>query len=202
MCESTQRQKAASESMSSSKKTKRKVKRSSETQSASEPSGGSVHQLGVSRRTADREDGAAVTGLGADDKVASRTVGALLALDVGLGAACVTYGALVHVTAAMATTISYGVVLLVGAFAGAMGLYTGACIRRGLLVSAIAGFLAFLLDVGALVVILLSWDTFILFMKKNYEHLMLSEDSLKTIQGLKIPLVTIFAALAALEILR
>lgn len=129
-------------------------------------------------------------------------LGTMLALDIAIGTSCVVYGALVHLTPVMATMISYGSVLILGAFAGALGVYTGSCSQRGLQASAMVGFLVTLLDIGALITTLLLWDTFIVFLNENCDHLLLSEDSITTIQGMKIPLVVIFAVLALLEFIR
>jgi hypothetical protein len=130
-------------------------------------------------------------------------LGTMLALDIAIGTSCVVYGALVNnLTPVMATLISYGSVLILGAFAGAVGLYTCACSRKGLQASAVFGFLVTLLDIGALITTLLLWDSFIVFLNENYDHLLLSEDSITTIQGLKILFVVIFGVLALLEFIR
>jgi hypothetical protein len=130
-------------------------------------------------------------------------LGMMLALDIAIGTSCVVYGALVNnLTPVMATLISYGSVLILGAFAGAVGLYTCACSRKGLQASAVFGFLVTLLDIGALITTLLLWDSFIVFLNENYDHLLLSEDSMTTIQGLKILFVVIFGVLALLEFIR
>jgi hypothetical protein len=209
--------KTASGSMGSAKKGRKKT-RAPETQSAGQPSGRSLQPSGESlrskrsalvsepeparsRRTVESEDGESVTGAGAGTKVARCTVGLLHAMDIGLGVSLIVYGGLVHATAVTAAAISYGLVLLLGALAGAIG-YFSACGRRGLRASAIAGFLTCILDIGTFVAILVSWDSFIGFLNENYEHLMLSEDSVEMIQGLKIPLAVIFVVLASLEVLR
>jgi hypothetical protein len=130
-------------------------------------------------------------------------LGTMLALDIAIGTSCVVYGALVNnLIPVMATLISYGSVLILGAFAGAVGLYTCACSRKGLQASAVFGFLVTLLDIGALITTLLLWDSFIVFLNENYDHLLLSEDSMTTIQGLKILFVVIFGVLALLEFIR
>jgi hypothetical protein len=161
-----------------------------------------VNHLVRSRRAIERGDGETIAVAAAGINIASCTVGLLHAIDVGLGVALVVYGGLVHVTAVMAVTISYGLVLLLGALAGAIGYFSGACSRRCLRASATAAFLTSILDIGAFIAILVSWDSFVGFLDENYEHLMLSEDSVKVIQGLKIPLAVIFAVLAGLEVLR
>ena len=129
-------------------------------------------------------------------------LGTMLALDIAIGTSCVVYGALVHLTPVMATMISYGSVLILGAFTGALGVYTGSCSQRGLQASAMVGFLVTLLDIGALITTLLLWDKFIVFLNENYDHLLLSEDSVTTIQDLKILFVVTFAVLALLEFIR
>lgn len=135
-------------------------------------------------------------------KLASYTVGALHGTDFGLGLALVVYGAMVHVTSVTAAATAYGLVLLLGAMSGAIGYYSGACNRRGLRASAVAGFLTCLLDIAAFIAVLASWDTFIQFLNDNHEALMLTEDSVKTIQGLKILFAIIFLVLAGLEMHR
>lgn len=200
---------SASESMSmnSAKKARNKT-RASEAQGAGQPSGGPLSrsartsERAKSRSAIERGDGETIAVAAAGINIASCTVGLLHAIDVGLGVALVIYGGLVHVTAVMAVTISYGLVLLLGALAGAIGYFSGACSRRCLRASATAAFLTSILDIGAFIAILVSWDSFVGFLDENYEHLMLSEDSVKVIQGLKIPLAVIFAVLAGLEVLR
>ena len=194
---------SASESMSSAKKARNKTW-APETQNVGQPSDARSDRTSErALRSADETEGGekdAVAAAGTN--IASCTVGLLHAIDAGLGVALVVYGGLVHVTAVMAVTISYGLVLLLGALAGAIGYFFGACSRRGLRASAMAGFLICFLDIGAFIAILVSWDSFVGFLDENYQHLMLSEDSVKVIQGLKIPLAVIFAVLAGLEVLR
>lgn len=137
-----------------------------------------------------------------DRSLETIALGTMLALDIAIGTSCVVYGALVHLTPVMATMISYGSVLILGAFTGALGVYTGSCSQRGLQVSAMVGFLVTLLDIGALITTLLLWDTFIVFLNENYDHLLLSEYSVMRIQGMKILFVVIFAVLALLEFIR
>jgi hypothetical protein len=206
---------AASRYMGSKKKGHKT--RAPEAQIAGQPSGASLQPSGGSLRSnrsdvaseparspraIERGDGETIAVAAAGINIASCTVGLLHAIDVGLGVALVVYGGLVHVTAVMAVTISYGLVLLLGALAGAIGYFSGACSRRCLRASATAAFLTSILDIGAFIAILVSWDSFVGFLDENYEHLMLSEDSVKVIQGLKIPLAVIFAVLAGLEVLR
>lgn len=137
-----------------------------------------------------------------DRSLETIALGTMLALDIAIGTSCVVYGALVHLTPVMATMISYGSVLILGAFTGTLGVYTGSCSQRGLQASAMVGFLVTLLDIGALITTLLLWDKFIVFLDENYDHLLLSEDSITRIQGMKISLVVIFAVLALLEFIR
>ena len=131
-------------------------------------------------------------------------LGALHVIDVGLGVACIVYGGMVHVVSAMATCISYGLLLVIGSIAGAIGYCSGGRSKRspGLMVSAMAGFMISLMNVAAFVAILVSWDPFIDFLKDYQEALLLTEDSIETIQGMKIPLVIIFVVLACLEMYR
>jgi hypothetical protein len=70
------------------------------------------------------------------------------------------------------------------------------------LTSAIFGFLTVLLDIVALIAILISWTTLIVFLNTNHENLMLSEDLVDTIQGQKVLIAIIFAVLAVLELVR
>lgn len=208
----------ASGSVSSSEKGRKKT-RGPESQSAGQPSGGSSRPLSGellerysapsdparSRRTVERGDSeSSVTASGTVVDCSYAAAGFVHALDIGLGVTSVVYGGLVHVTAVMAATISYGLVLLLGALAGIIGYFSGSCSRSGLGVSAISGLLAGILNAGIFIAILVpaSWELFVGFLNENYEHLLLSEDSVKTIQGLKIPLVVISAVLAGLEVLR
>ena len=134
-------------------------------------------------------------------------LGALHIMDIGIGIACIVYGGMVHVVSVMATSISYGLLLVLGSVAGAIGYISSGGSKTstrslGLVISAIAGFLASLMDVAALVTIFLTWDSFIDFLKDNQEDLLLTEDSIETINGLEIPLAIIFFVLACLEIYR
>lgn len=135
-------------------------------------------------------------------KCASYTVGALHGIDTGLGIALIVYGAMVHVPSVVGASIAYGLLLALGALAGAIGYYSGACNRRGLRASAIAGFILCLVDIALFVAILASWDTFITFLTDNQEALMLSEGAVSTINGLKILFAVIFISLAGLEVHR
>lgn len=131
------------------------------------------------------------------------SVGMLHVIDFGLGVSCVVYGALVHVViAVMVVAISYGVLLVLGSFAGAIGYFSGTCNRMCLLASAMFGFLTFIVDIGAFVAILISWDSLIVFLNTKHELLMLSEGSVETIQSQKVLVAVIFAVLAFLELVR
>ena len=122
-------------------------------------------------------------------------------IDFGLGVSCIVYGALVHdVIPVMAVSISYGILLLLGSIAGAVGYFTSN--RMCYLTSAIFGFLTVLLDIVALIAILISWTTLIVFLNTNHENLMLSEDLVDTIQSQKVLIAIIFAVLAVLELVR
>lgn len=136
-------------------------------------------------------------------KCASYTVGALHGIDICLGIILIVYGAMVgSVTSIMGACIAYGLILSLGAFSGAIGYYSGACNRRGLRASAIAGFLAALLDIAAFVAVVVSWPAFIAFLNDNHEALMLTKEGVKTIEGLKIFFAIIFILLAGLEVHR
>jgi len=118
---------------------------------------------------------------------------------MGLGLALLVYGGMVHVTAVTAAAISYGLVLFLGAVAGAIGYFWGGCNRRGLRGSAIAGFLTSLLDICAFVAVIASWHSFIKFLNDNHEALMLSTDAVKSIEGLKVLFAVLFILLSGLE---
>mmetsp|Transcript_13991 Transcript_13991/g.30374 ORF Transcript_13991/g.30374 Transcript_13991/m.30374 type:complete len:219 (+) Transcript_13991:136-792(+) len=132
-------------------------------------------------------------------KAASYTVRALHAIDIGLGLALIIYGGTISVAQVTAASVCYGLVLFLGAVAGTVGICPGACNRRGLLVSAVAGLFACLLDLAAFILVLVSWDTFIKFLHENRSELNLSKDSVNTIDGLKILFMIIFIVLAILE---
>lgn len=120
-------------------------------------------------------------------------------LDFGLGMSFIVYGALVHdVVTVMAVAVTYGILLLFGSIAGAFSSGNRMCY----LTSAIVGFLTFLLDIGALIAILVSWETLIVFLNINHEHLMLSESLVKSMQSHKVLIAVIFAVLAVLELVR
>lgn len=191
-----------------SAKKSRKKKRTPKTQNAGQPSGPGG-SLSTAERTKSRsavergeETQRAGGGESAGIKVASYTVGALHAVDIGLGIALVVYGSMVHVTSVTAAALCYGLVLLLGAVAGTIGYYSGACNRRGLRASAFAGFLTCLLDIVAFIAVLVFWDSFIRFLNDNHDLLMLSTDSVETIGGLKIFFAVIFIVLAGLEVHR
>lgn len=197
----------ASASTKGSKKS-RKKKRTPNSQNAGQPSGPggalSTAQRSKSRSAVEtgEETQRASGGESAGSKVASYIVGALHAVDIGLGLALIVYGAMVHVTSVTAAAICYGLVLFLGAAAGAIGYYSGACNRRGLRASAFAGFLTCLLDIAAFIAVIASWDSFIQFLKENHDLLMLSTDSVETIGGLRILFAVIFIVLAGLEVHR
>mmetsp|Transcript_13179 Transcript_13179/g.21474 ORF Transcript_13179/g.21474 Transcript_13179/m.21474 type:complete len:321 (-) Transcript_13179:70-1032(-) len=198
---------ASSKAMSkgSARKARSKKKRAPKSQNAGQPSGpgGSVATSERSRSRSAVEEGEDTPRAGGESatgsKVALYTVGALHAIDIGLGLALVIYGGIVHVAQVTGLSIFYGLVLLLGAIAGAIGYYSGACNRRGLVGSAIAGLLTCLLDFCAFIAILVSWDSFIKFLNDNHTELMLSKDSVQTIEGLKILYAIIFFVLAVLE---
>lgn len=170
-----------------------------------------VEQGDVDRRTSTRTRSFGGGGGGGESssspscgvKCASYTVGALHGIDICLGLILVVYGAMVSsVTSIMGACIAYGLILALGAFSGAIGYYSGACNRRGLRASAIAGFLAALLDIAAFVAVVVSWPAFIEFLNDNHEALMLTKEGVKTIEGLKVFFAIIFILLAGLEVHR
>ena len=196
---------------SSSRKSKRKKRSANRSQNAGQPSGPS-RSVSTSERSRSRaavhpaDEEAAVPsrsssgGPSRGAQCASYTVGALHAIDIGLGLALVVYGAMVHVSSVTAAAVCYGLLLLLGGAAGRHRLlFRGPGNRRGLRGSAIAGFLAMLLDIGAFIAIIVGWDSFIKFLNENHEALMLSKGAVKTIDGLKILFAVIFLVLAGLE---
>ena len=196
---------------SSSRKSKRKKRSTNQSQNAGQPSGPS-RSVSTSERSRSRaavhpaDEEAAVPssrsssgGPSRGAQCASYTVGALHAIDIGLGLALVVYGAMVHVSSVTAAAVCYGLLLLLGGAAGAIGYYSEGCNRRGLRGSAIAGFLAMLLDIGAFIAIIVGWDSFVEFLNDNHEALLLTKDAVKTIDGLKILFAVIFLVLAGLE---
>ena len=196
--------KATSKSSSKSKSRKKKRAAPKETQNAGQPTGvpRAMSNRSKSRTAIDRgDDTSRASGgePGVGTKCASYTVGALHAVDVGLGVALIVYGAMVHVTSVTAAAIAYGLLLLLGGVAGTIGYYSGACNRRGLRASAVAGFVTMLLDIAAFIAVIAAWDSFISFLNDNSEALMLSSDSINTIEGLKILFAVIFIVLAGLE---
>lgn len=106
---------------------------------------------------------------------------------------------MVNVVQVTALAISYGLVLFLGAVGGAIGYYSGACNRRGLWASAIAGIVTCILDIAAFIAIFAGWDSFIQFLNDNDDALMLSEGSVNTINGMKILFAVIFIVLAGFE---
>ena len=127
----------------------------------------------------------------------------MILLDVGLGMSVIVYGALVHdvIITVMAVLISYGILLLLGSITGAVGYFMSSN-RMCCYLSAIIGFLTFLVDIGALIAILISWETLIVFLNTNHDHLMLSEDLVQSIQSQKVLIAVIFAVLAVLELVK
>ena len=217
------RQMASSTSKASSKGSSRKArgkksKRSGgKSQNAGQPSGPSssgrskqrssarveeedeeeVHTRSRTKRSKSGGDESDMAGIGT--KIAGYTVGALHTIDIGLGISLLVYGAMVHVPSVTGAAISYGLLLFLGAVAGAIGYYSGACNRRGLVISSIAGGLACLVDMCLFIAAVAAWDTFIKFLKDNHDDLMLSEGGVDTINGLKILFAVIFIFLAGLE---
>ena len=156
-----------------------------------------VHTRSRTKRSKSGGDETYMAGIGT--KIAGYTVGALHTIDIGLGISLLVYGAMVHVPSVTGAAISYGLLLFLGAVAGAIGYYSGACNRRGLVISSIAGGLACLVDMCLFIAAVAAWDSFIKFLKDNHDDLMLSEGDVDTINGLKILFAVIFILLAGLE---
>ena len=215
------RQMASSTSKASSKGSSRKArskkskKASGRSQNAGQPTGPSsgrskrgssrvededeeeANTRSKTKRTKSGGDESAMAGIGT--KIAGYTVGALHAIDIGLGISLLVYGGMVHVASVTGAAVAYGLLLFLGAVAGAIGYYSGSCNRRGLVVSSIAGGLTCAVDICLFIAVVAAWDTFIKFLKDNHEALMLSEGSVDTINGLKILFAAIFILLAGLE---
>lgn len=208
---SSSKSKAASKgSARKSSSKKKKTKKTPKSQNAGQPSGPAVsssqRSKARSRSAVDNggEESGSGEGVGSVEGTKANTyaVGATHVIDIGLGSALLIYGGMVHVGSVTAACVCYGLLLFLGAIAGAIGYYSGSCNRRGIVVSAVAGILACLLDIGAFIGVLFGWSGFISFLNDNHEALMLSEDSVKTIEGLKVLFVIIFIVLAALEVHR
>jgi len=196
-------------SKGSARKTRKKKKGSkSKTQNAGQPSGpgGSVSTAERSRsrsavvpeeaQTASSVDSSEP---GCGSKISSYTVGAVHALDMGTGLALLVYGGMVHVVSVTAAAVCYGLVMLLGAIAGAIGYYSDVFNRRGLLGSAISGVILCLLDICLFFAVFAGWSSFINFLKENQEALMLNEGSIDTIDGLRFVYAIIFIIFAGLE---
>lgn len=187
-----------------SSRSKRKKKRSNKSsQSAGQSSGpgNTASSLERSRRRqSDRGDASSrESGAGMKGKCTSCTLGAIHLIDAGLGLACIVYGGMAHVVNVTAVAVTYGLVLLIGAISGAIGYYSDGCNRRGLTASAVAGLLLCLADIAAFVFVIISWGTFIQFLKDNAEALLLTDASISSIQGLQVLFAVIFIILAGIE---
>ena len=189
-------------SAAKSTKSKRKKKRSP-LQSAGQSSGpgDGAESLEKSKRRQSYRGDVSSSDAGTEGKCTctSFTLGALHLIDAGLGLACMAYGGMVHVVNVTAVAVAYGMVLFIGAVSGAMGYFFGCCDRRGLTGSAVAGLLACLADIAAFVFVILSWGTFIQFLKDNSEALLLTDSAISCIQSLQILFAVIFIVLAGLE---
>ena len=189
---------------SKSSRSKRKKKRSNKSsQSAGQSSGpgNTAYSLERSRRRqSDRGDASSrESGAGMKGKCTSCTLGAIHIIDAGLGLACIVYGGMAHVVNVTAVAVTYGLVLLIGAVSGVIGYYSDGCNRRGLTASAVAGLLLCLADIAAFVFVIISWGTFIQFLKDNAEALLLTDASISSIQGLQVLFAVIFIILAGIE---
>ncbi|KAL7434798.1 hypothetical protein ACHAXM_004266 [Skeletonema potamos] len=188
-----------------SSKSKRKKKRSNmPSQSAGQSSGPGNTAASLERsrrRQSDRfgEASSRESGAGVKGTCTSCTLGALHITDTGLGLACMVYGGMTHVVNVTAVAVSYGLVLFIGAISGAIGYYSGGCNKRGLTASAIAGLLTCLADIAAFVFVIISWGSFITFLKDNAEALLLTDASINTISSLQILFAVTFIVLAGLE---
>lgn len=188
-----------------SSKSKRKKKRSNRpSQSAGQSSGPGNTAASLERsrrRQSDRfgEASSRESVAGMKGTCTSCTLGALHIIDAGLGLACMVYGGMAHVVDVTAVSVTYGLVLFIGAISGAIGYYSGGCNKRGLTASAIAGLLTCLADIAAFVFVIISWGSFITFLKDNAEALLLTVASINTISSLQILFAVIFIVLAGLE---
>eukprot|EP00577_Skeletonema_sp_RCC1716_P020282 CAMPEP_0113404992 /NCGR_PEP_ID=MMETSP0013_2-20120614/18702_1 /TAXON_ID=2843 ORGANISM="Skeletonema costatum, Strain 1716" /NCGR_SAMPLE_ID=MMETSP0013_2 /ASSEMBLY_ACC=CAM_ASM_000158 /LENGTH=318 /DNA_ID=CAMNT_0000290665 /DNA_START=23 /DNA_END=979 /DNA_ORIENTATION=+ /assembly_acc=CAM_ASM_000158 len=200
-----QRQIGSAPSTKSSKSKRNKKRRSKKSsQSAGQPSGPGNTAASLERsrrRQSDRFGDASSRESGADTKgkCTSRTLGALHTIDAGLGLACIVYGGMAHVVSVTALSVTYGLVLFIGAIAGAIGYYSEGCNKRGLTASAIAGLLTCLADIAAFVFVIISWGSFTTFLKENAEALLLTDASISTISSLQVLFAVIFIVLAGLE---
>ncbi len=191
-----------------SAKSKRKKKRSNKSsQSAGQSSGPGNTAASLERsrrRQSDRFGDSSARENGADTKgkCTSCTLGALHTIDAGVGLACIVYGGMAHVASVTAISITYGIVLFMGSISGGIGYYSEGCNKRGLTASAIAGLLTCLADIAAFVYVLVSWDSFITFLKDNKEALLLKDSSINIINSLKILFAVIFVILSVLEGIR
>ena len=199
-----QRQLGGSTSSKGTSKKSRKKKRAPNTQSAGQPSapGGTSFTSESSRSRP--QVGGNIESSGGDEhlggcKCHSCTIGALHAIDAGLGISCLVYGGMVHVAEVTVASISYGLVLLLGSLSGAAGYYSRSCNGCGFQASAVAGLLVGISYIAAFVGILVSWDSFITFLDDSYEELLLNEGSVRKINRLKVLFAIIFAVLACLE---
>lgn len=189
-------------------KSKRKKKRSNKSsQSAGQSSGPGNTAASLERsrrRQSDRFGDSSARENGADrkGKCTSCTLGALHTIDAGVGLACMVYGGMAHVVSVTAISVTYGLVLFIGCVAGVIGYYSEGCNKRGLTASAIAGLLTCLADIAAFVYVIVSWDSFITFLKDNKEALLLTDSSINTISSLKILFAVIFVVLSLLEGIR
>ncbi|KAL7553701.1 hypothetical protein ACHAWF_017025 [Thalassiosira exigua] len=195
----------SSKSKGSKRSKASRKKRSAKTQDAGQSSGpgesAKTKERSRSRSAVEAEEETQRTGSnsGAGTNCASYTVGAVHGIDMGLGLALLVYGGMVHVPQVTGAVVAYGLLLLLGGIAGAVGYYTQACNKRGIMVSSVMGGLTSVLDIIVFILIFMSWDAFIQFLTDNSEALMLSEAAVTSIKGLKILFAIIFIVLAGLE---
>lgn len=151
-----------------------------------------------------------------NSKAAKYVVVALHVIDITLGMALVIYGFMVHqVAQATAIAVCCGLLLSLGAVAGIIGQYCSCCSspskssnnnknnnNRGLWASAIVGLMTCLLDLVAFILVLVSWDSIVGFLGEHREELLLTEDGVRTIDGLRVLFAVLFLIFAGLEAFR
>ncbi len=198
---------SATSSKTSSKRSKKK-KRAPKMQTAGQPSGTPLASASVAsgrsraQRQVDRGSEPSGDGDSGVGKWSLRAMGTLHVVDALLGLACISYGAIIHVTEVTATSVCYGLVLTIGALCGGIGYWAKTGKMRGLQASAMAGLFAAFLDVAGFVFTLVSWDSFITFVKDNAGDLLLNDSSIVIIDSLKIFFAIIFIVLACFEVFR
>lgn len=132
---------------------------------------------------------------------AGLAVAAAHALDLVLGLALAVYGVMAGgVPPVSGAAVSYGLVCVLGSAFGAAGYLAG--VRWRVRASAAAGAVLCMLDAAAFLSILIGWSAFVEFLDDNADDLLMTEDSVAVIAGLKILFAVACAALAGLELHR